>query len=229
MDFQPLLINNRNTNPDLVAKLLSYVHPITLTEAENKLMANEQDNLKFLSGNFNGSLEIYFSFFSGAGMGSLKFNNQGVKVRKRLTEGLKLIEVPSYFEFSDISLLPELRGHGLVKHIYKHLMEYLSTNLSEDGNLLIGGVGVVREGLSECYSKGIFKKDQDFIPFSVIPVEIINNLEKVRDETISTKRYAEKMGLNLIGSSKTHGGPIFFTSSIFNARNLLYQSLESKI
>jgi hypothetical protein len=223
------LMTPYNVDPNLVSSLLSHVHPVSVEEVREKLVKNQINNDKFLAGDFKDSLEIYFSFFSNQGVGALKFNSQGVRIRKRSEDGLRLIDLPPYFEFSEFALSPELRGQGLVKYIYKNLMDYLSSTILTDGNLLMGGVGLLKNDLNDCYSRGLFKKDQEFISYSDIPAGIIENLEKVRPQTISTKVYAEKMGLDLIGSSKTHGGPIYFTNSIFGAKKLLYQSLEKKL
>ena len=66
---------------------------------------------------------IIYGLFDGdsiLGMGTLKYNSSGVKVRQKEKEGLRLIDIEPYLEISDVSVFERERGKGYGKKIFRN-------------------------------------------------------------------------------------------------------------
>ncbi|MCA9459075.1 MAG: hypothetical protein KC550_00840, partial [Nanoarchaeota archaeon] len=126
------------------------------------------------------------------------------------------IDVNPYLEISDISVDINLRNKKISKKLYNFILDYMQTNDASrvSRNILIGGVGLLGNKYDHTYSQLGIDKYIPIISRSIFSDEEWNNLENVRLETIGTKIYAERLGLKCIGSSKTHGGPIYLSENI---------------
>lgn len=133
---------------------------------------------------------------------------------KKKEEGLYLKKIEPYLELSDGAVSEEFRGQKLSKEIYNQRLEFLEYNhlYKLSNNLLIGGVGILREFYDKLYAEGEYNKNSQFIPREIFGPRW-EDLEQVRAETKATEVYANRLGLLIVGSSKTHGGPIYLSTN----------------
>jgi len=194
--------------------LLNQIKDVTREEAEQKIKLNGQNLERLLAGESDSCFEVYFEY-PEKGICAIKYQAKPVVIRSKSSQGTYLVGVPPYLELSDISVLPEFQGQKISKEMYNYLLETLKKCNAKriSNNLLIGAVGLLKPFYDNLYSSGTFKKTSEFIPREVYG-DKWELLEKTRKETIGTEIYAKRLGLKIIGSSKTHGGPIFFSSSL---------------
>lgn len=198
-----------------ILNLLQQVSPVTEESAENKIRENIFNYEKLLSNSSDIPLEVYFAMGDTA-ICALKYQSENIQVREKNRNGLSLRTIPSYLEISDISVAQEHRNKGLSKKLYNFLLETISENSLTDlsKNLLIGCVGESRELLNNLYAGGTYSKTSEFIPRDEFLDSEWDLLGKVRPETIGSQVYSLRLGLEEVGLSKSHGGPIYFSSNL---------------
>ncbi|MBN2459816.1 hypothetical protein JXB28_06030 [Candidatus Woesearchaeota archaeon] len=203
-----------NEYTDIFGKLLNQVSLVSEEEAKKKVSNNKKNLEKLMGLDPAENFKIYFEIKNKA-IGAIKYQAKPIKIREKRDDGLHLVNVNPYLEISDISVLEEYRGERLSKQIYNNILDLFSANESYKitPNLLIGGIGQLKDFYNNLYKLGEYSKDSEFIPKEVFKDQW-GMIEGVRPETKGTEVYATRLGLKVVGSSKTHGGPIYLSADL---------------
>ena len=185
---------------------------------------------------------IFFGAFEEdrlVGVGGCKYVPAGIKVRIkeknrelypsgskqffqgefRNEDGLHLVTLPGYFEIGPTAIEEGSRGKGFFVLLHKERLGFLQKISKRfpvyPDNLLIGTTGPLLNELTILYQKT--DKLQDFIPrFTegepLISDTIWNNLGHMREESVASGIFAQRMSLRQIGYKKTNGGPVWWGS-----------------
>lgn len=191
--------------------LLNQIKKTSEEEAKKIIEINKTNFGLFLEGSRDCNFQVYFHM-PGRAIGAIKYNSKPISTREKRDNGLHLVPVPPYIEIGNISVSPEFRNQKLSKEFYNLFLRMFNQRKSHliFPNLLIGGMGVLKDFYSNLYSTTNYNSDSPFLP-----KEIFGNnwalIGEVRPETKGTEIYCKRLGLNTIGSSRSHGGPIFFS------------------
>lgn len=200
----------KEVTPSLMQCLdfLKYASP---AEAEKIVSGNVNNLLRFLDHDKSAPLKVYFEV-PGKAIGAIKFNNESITTRQKKEDGLHSIDVPPYLEIGSIAVIPEFRGQGLSKRFYNSFLEIFNKTDSEKLSpyLLIGAVGNLEQFYNELYANSVYKKNSPFIPKEVFGKNW-DLVEKARPESRGTEVCCNQLGIPIVGSSRSSGGPIFLS------------------
>lgn len=191
--------------------LVAALNQVGLGEEEaRKIERYNSEHLdNFLQGKTEERLGVYFKIL-GKAIGAIKFCPEVITTREKREDGLYSVPLQPYVEIASISTLPEFQGQGLSKKFYNLFLDIFERTNAErlSPYLLVGARGLLADFYGQLYSGGIYSKSSDFIPKEIFG----KNWDKVgeaRPDSLGTVHCCTNLGMKVVGSSRSLGGPIF--------------------
>lgn len=180
-------------------------------EASPIVTYNAENLEKFLRGQNNLGLSVYFQIPQMA-IGAMKFCPESISTREKRDDGLHKVSLNPYVEIASISTLPEFRKRGLSKKFYNLFLDIFERANSQrlSPYLLVGARGLLGDFYKQLYLSGKYSKESEFIPREVFGEKWFF-VGVARPDSIGTVSCCTNLGMSVVGSSRSLGGPIFMS------------------